>query len=117
MARKSRLVLGWLAALFSTAVAAQGLIAQPASDKAGAAELRTPSGSIVYRSVFDQYVPSNEDKPVTWRDANALVGSIGGWRVYAREAQSSPAPTAPGSAPASTARPAAPASAAPPQKH
>lgn len=28
-----------------------------------------------------------DDKPISWRDANDTVARIGGWRVYAREAQ------------------------------
>jgi len=49
-----------------------------------------------YRSVFDDYVAPSDDKLVSWRDANELVKSIGGWRVYARESQqSAPANAAP----------------------
>ena len=63
----------------------------------------------------------------SWRDSNDLAGRIGGWRAYAREAQSrgsgAAAPDAGVAAPAAAAAPpvaprAAPAaSAAPPHKH
>jgi hypothetical protein len=55
-----------------------------------------------YESSFAQYRRLGEEKPVSWRDANDTVTRIGGWRVYAREAQQpDTAPTtAPASAPA-----------------
>ena len=57
-------------------------------------KIATPTTS--YRSVFDDYVAPSDDKLVSWRDANELVKSIGGWRVYARESQqSAPANVAP----------------------
>jgi hypothetical protein len=34
-----------------------------------------------------------DDKPLSWREANDNVARIGGWRVYAREAQQ-PGPAA-----------------------
>ena len=40
-----------------------------------------------YESSFSQYRKLGEEKPVSWRDANDTVTRIGGWRVYAREAQ------------------------------
>jgi hypothetical protein len=75
------------AALFALLTAAQ---AQP-SAKAARPE-----------SSFARYRPLGEEKPVSWRDANDTVTRIGGWRVYAREAQQpDPAPIpAPVSAPA-----------------
>lgn len=67
-----------------------------------------------YESSFAQFRRIGDDKPVAWREANDAVARIGGWRVYAREAQQpDPAaaekPAAPSQAPAST-----PALAAPP---
>jgi len=53
----------------------------PASAPARAAA--TPA----YGSVLDGYRPF-KDQPVTsWRASNDLVGRIGGWQAYAREAQ------------------------------
>ena len=40
-----------------------------------------------YESSFSQYRRLGDEKPVAWRDANSTVARIGGWRVYAREAQ------------------------------
>ena len=44
-----------------------------------------------YRSAFEGY-RSFKDQPVqSWREANDLVGQIGGWQAYAREGQGGPA--------------------------
>ena len=48
--------------------------------------------ALSYRSSFSRYRGLGEDKPVSWREANDAVARIGGWRVYAREAQQ-PEPT------------------------
>jgi len=40
-----------------------------------------------YRSPFAAYQADKAEEPRAWRDVNDRVGSIGGWRVYAREAQ------------------------------
>ena len=82
--------------------------AQPAA-KAARPDPLDPKASeptLSYESSFAQYRRLGDEKPVSWRDANDTVTRIGGWRVYAREAQQSdPAPaSAPASAPA--ARPA-----------
>ena len=43
-----------------------------------------------YRSAFEGY-RSFKDQPVqSWREANDLVGQIGGWQAYAREGQGGP---------------------------
>ena len=59
--------------------------------------------SVRYESTLPQSRRTGEDKPVAWREANDTVARIGGWRVYAREAQQ-PDPVA-------AANPAAPAQA------
>ena len=73
-----------------------------------------------YQSSFSQYRRLDDGKLISWRDANDTVTRIGGWRVYAREAQQPDlaAPMAPDAAPsaapsasAPAARPASPASA------
>lgn len=43
--------------------------------------------SLRYESSFAQFRRIGDDKPMTWREANDAVARIGGWRVYAREAQ------------------------------
>lgn len=53
------------------------------------------------------------DQPVeSWREANDRVGRIGGWRAYAKEAQSGEAAKE-SAAPTPSAAPAAPAASAP----
>lgn len=93
------------ASLLATLTAAQ---AQPAATAARPDPL-DPKASVPtlrYESSFAQYRRLGEEKPVSWRDANDTVTRIGGWRVYAREAQQpDPAPTtaptfAPAAAPA-----------------
>lgn len=90
-----------VASLLGTLTAAQ---AQPAA-KAARPDPLDPKASVPtlrYESSFAQYRRLGEEKPVSWRDANDTVTRIGGWRVYAREAQQpDPVPTsAPESAPA-----------------
>lgn len=89
------------ASLLATLTAAQAQSAanaarpDPLDPKASVPTLR-------YEPSFADYRRLGEEKPVSWRDANDTVTRIGGWRVYAREAQQpDPAPmTAPVSAPA-----------------
>ncbi|BDI05350.1 hypothetical protein [Sphaerotilus microaerophilus] len=65
-----------------------------------------------YESATAPYRRLGDEKTLPWRDANDAVARIGGWRVYAREAQQADPPT---SAPPASARPAsAPPSSAPP---
>ena len=50
--------------------------------------------ALSYRSSFSRFRAFSDDKPVFWREANDAVARIGGWRVYAREAQQpEPAPS------------------------
>ena len=41
---------------------------------------------VEYRSAFSRYRPNVEAEVGSWREKNAEVGRIGGWRVYGREA-------------------------------
>ena len=45
-----------------------------------------------YRSSFDRYKKMSDEAILPWKESNDLVGRIGGWRVYAREAESTDAP-------------------------
>ncbi len=45
-----------------------------------------------YESVVASHRRLGDEKTVSWRDANDAVARIGGWRVYAREAQLPDAP-------------------------
>lgn len=46
-----------------------------------------PSSS-TYRSAFDGFRRFTDQPVGSWREANDTVGRVGGWRAYAREAQS-----------------------------
>lgn len=66
-----------------------------------------------YRSAFADYRGWREEKLADWRGVNDLVASIGGWRVYLREAQQGePGPSASTKPPTKPAEP-APASVKP----
>ena len=71
--------------------------AQPAAKAARPDPLDAKASvpALSYESSFSQHRRLGEEKPVSWRDANDTVTRIGGWRVYAREAQQpDPAPAA-----------------------
>jgi len=55
-----------------------------------------------HESTMTQYRRLSDEKILSWRDANDAVARIGGWRVYAREAQQADLPAAkpPGGMPA-----------------
>jgi hypothetical protein len=100
MRKPCALPAAWLAALSAAALTAH---AQPAA-RAARADPLDPNASVPalsYRSSFEPYRRQDDGKPISWREANDTVARIGGWRVYAREAQQAePAPEAkpPGSA-------------------
>ncbi|MBC7705609.1 MAG: hypothetical protein H7274_16895 [Rhodoferax sp.] len=58
-----------------------------------------------YRSVFDSYQPFADQKVLPWKETNATVEKIGGWRAYAKEAAEPVAqdPQAPAASPAPSA--------------
>ncbi len=88
--------------------------AQPAAKAARPDPLDAKASvpALSYESSFSQYRRLGDEKPISWRDANDTVTRIGGWRVYAREAQQpDAAPSAAPSASAPPVRPASPASA------
>lgn len=95
------------AALFAAAglLAAQSASAAPtaqASASAASAASSSPAAkSPSYHSPFDGYRKFADQPIVSWREANDLVGRIGGWQAYARENQM--AAPAGASAPASSA--------------
>ena len=99
--------------LLSVAVAAH---AQPDA-RIGKLDPLDPKASVpavIYESSFSQYRRLGDEKPVSWREANDTVARIGGWRVYAREAQQpepmrEPMPAAQAMPPASSPQRMAPA--------
>lgn len=51
--------------------------------------LHTPQASTAvlhYESALKTYKPYSDQTVQSWREANELVRSIGGWRAYSREA-------------------------------
>ena len=118
------------ATLLGTALAAAAqptsdTAARPAADTAQPKARRDPldAKAIVpqasYRSSFTQFKGLGDDKPISWREANDTVTQIGGWRVYAREAQQpEPAPSSvPSLAPSPAPKPVQPAPAASSTEH
>jgi hypothetical protein len=96
-----------LPSLLLTALLAAQAQAQPTATTARPDPLdpkaRVPATR--YESSLGQVRRIGDDKPVAWREANEAVARIGGWRVYAREAQQpdAPASTPPAVAPAQSA--------------
>jgi hypothetical protein len=72
-------------------------LAQPVPDviRGTAADPAIAGGPVVYRSPFANYRPLSEAVVGPWKSINDEVGRIGGWKVYAREAQESAAPVQP----------------------
>lgn len=68
----------------------------PRSDPADA-QAAVPT--TVYRSTLSAFRAKPGEVLSPWREANDRVGSIGGWRVYAREAQQPAATAVPSPAP------------------
>ena len=94
------------AMLYCTTVAAQ--TAAPPTTRPDPLNANAAVPATIYKSSFanDRRL-SEASKPLSWQEANDVVTRIGGWRVYAREAQT------PDPAPASTTAPAAIAPPAP----
>ena len=96
------------AAATTLLLAATGAVAQPAAVAAAASAPRRadpadPGASVPalsYRSAFAGYRPNVEQPVGAWRELSDSVGRVGGWRSYAREAQSTAPPAAAASAPA-----------------
>ena len=86
-------------ALAQASSAASASKTSPPATAASAAPASGTSNPLTYRSAFDGYRPFSDQPTVSWREANDLVGCIGGWQAYAREGQGGAA--AEGSSPAS----------------
>ena len=85
MRRRSPCVLPSL--LFTLLLAAQAQAQSPATTRPDPLDPKAQVPSVRYESSFAQFRRIGDDKPVAWREANDAVARIGGWRVYAREAQ------------------------------
>jgi hypothetical protein len=67
-----------------------------AAAPADPAEAKAQVAPIQHRSSLQRFQRQAEAPPIPWRQANDTVARIGGWRAYAREAQSQePAASAP----------------------
>lgn len=95
----SQIFLRWLvrAALCTSAFAAQaqgsGSPPAPAS-RPDPLDAKANVPALTYSSSLSRFRAFSDDKPLSWREANDAVARIGGWRVYAREAQQpEPAPS------------------------
>ena len=102
--------------LFTALLAAQAQAQTTPTTRPDPLDPKAQVPALRYESSLGQVRRIGDEKPMAWRDANEAVARIGGWRVYAREAQQPdpvPSPTpvippaqAPASAPAATAKPA-----------
>ena len=104
----------WLG-LTALAVAAQTAPAAAArtAPSAAASAAATSGARAPYRSVFADYRGLSEQPLAPWRQSNDTVGTIGGWRAYARESQGEPAATP--KPPSTSAAAPAPRPASPPE--
>jgi hypothetical protein len=68
-----------------------GVTANPLPTIVLAAEL---DRRLDYDSAFEGYIPFEPERATNWIKANERVGSLGGWRHYAREAQGPVEPNA-----------------------
>ena len=68
------------------------------------ADPRATVPTLVYRSPLGRYQAFTEAEVAPWRETNDQVRQRGGWRAYAREAQT-PVPAASASPPAGVAKP------------
>ena len=98
-------LLALSALLLAGPTTAQPIAAQTAQP---AAQAPQPPGA----SAFDGYRRFDPQPIAPWRESNDTVGRIGGWKVYAREAQQ-PEPASPSGAAAPAQRSDAPAPTAP----
>lgn len=99
------------AALFAAACVAQAQPA-PGASRPDPLDPQAKVPVLKYESSLGAPRRGVDDKPVSWREANDNVARIGGWRVYAREAQqpdppaaAKPAGPAPAALPNETAKP------------
>ena len=73
--------------LFTFVLSAQAQAQSSTSTRLDPLDPKAQVPSVRYESTLPQSRRNGEDKPVAWREANDTVARIGGWRVYAREAQ------------------------------
>lgn len=88
--------------LLTMLLAAQAQAQSPTAPRPDPLDPKAQVPALRYESSFAQVRRAGDDKPLAWREANDAVAGIGGWRVYAREAQQADLPAAkpPGGMPA-----------------
>lgn len=76
---------------------------------AGTATNPAATAALPYASAFEGYQAFSDEKPRPWKESNATVERIGGWRAYAKEAAEPPSKDdqAPDTEPAATPKAAA----------
>jgi hypothetical protein len=81
-----RLLVAWTLSIATVAPLAW---AQPAPDrsKPDPQDARASVPPVTYQSPLATYRGLSEGKVMSWKETNDNVGRIGGWRVYAKEAQ------------------------------
>lgn len=97
----SSLRTGWCRCIPALALVAAAAIAQAQGAPARTAradpldpQARVPAA--IHQSPLAGYRRLGDDRRLSWKEANETVNRIGGWRVYAREAQQpDPAASAP----------------------
>lgn len=77
--------------------------AAPGNSRADPQDANASVPSVTYESPFANYRALSDEKMMSWKETNDKVGRIGGWRVYAKEAQESKSAGEP--APANAAKP------------
>ena len=81
----------WLTAALSAHAQPTPVLARP-----DPLDAKASVPALVHASSFAAYRRLSDEKLIPWREANDTVTRIGGWRVYAREAQqpeAGPTPT------------------------
>ncbi len=81
--------------LAAMALPAPGFAQQKARPDPADPKISVPT--VIYVSPLQQYRPLGDEQVTPWQASNELVEKIGGWRVYAKEAQEpEPAASQPG---------------------
>jgi hypothetical protein len=89
MVLRSRPTRNFLAVFVNCMVLVSTPHAQTAAQKAAPASTAKPAVPEPIKSAFDGYRPYTDEAVANWKAANENVARIGGWREYARQAQSS----------------------------
>lgn len=90
----ARMVRAWALPVLPMTLLAPMLPAA-AAERPAVLEARAAVPALVYRSPFPAAPAVADPAALPWRDANDRVARIGGWKVYAREAQQAAGAAAP----------------------